>query len=82
MITPRMDFYAEERDLTSLAKEQSECSDEAMSELSVLESDEEPISGHKIPKPPGEAGHPGSGGYNLKDVLGWAKAEFDQVQVA
>ncbi|KAJ3754966.1 hypothetical protein F5878DRAFT_664938 [Lentinula raphanica] len=33
-----------------------------------------------IPKPPGEAGRPGRGGYNLQKVLGWSKADYDEVK--
>lgn len=35
----------------------------------------------KIPKPPGEAGRPGSGGFNLEEALGWSKDYFTAVQV-
>lgn len=36
----------------------------------------------KIPKPPGEAGRPGSGGFNLEETLGWPKEEFNKIQVS
>lgn len=35
----------------------------------------------KIPKPPGEAGRPGSGGFNLEETLGWPKEYFNKIQV-
>lgn len=35
----------------------------------------------KIPKPRGEAGRPGSGGFNLEESLGWSKDYFASVQV-
>ncbi|KAJ3756599.1 hypothetical protein EV361DRAFT_869792 [Lentinula raphanica] len=35
---------------------------------------------HKIAKPPGEVGRPGRGGYNLQKVLGWSKADYDEVK--
>ncbi|KIM57177.1 hypothetical protein SCLCIDRAFT_29021 [Scleroderma citrinum Foug A] len=44
------------------------------SSLSSLTS-EVPIA-RKIPKPSGEAGRPGRGGYNLQDQLGWSNEEF------
>ncbi|KAJ3970625.1 hypothetical protein EV361DRAFT_271583 [Lentinula raphanica] len=34
----------------------------------------------KIPKPPGEAGKPSRGGYNLRIQLGWADTRFDDVE--
>ncbi|KAJ3806576.1 hypothetical protein F5876DRAFT_80554 [Lentinula aff. lateritia] len=33
-----------------------------------------------IPKPPGEVGRPGRGGYNLKKILGWPKEDYDNVK--
>ncbi len=35
----------------------------------------------KIPKPRGEPGRPGSGGYRLEDKLGWNKATFEAITV-
>lgn len=35
----------------------------------------------KIPKPCGEPGRPGSGGYRLEDKLGWNKATFEAITV-
>ena len=35
----------------------------------------------KIPKPPGEAGRPKSGGFNLEETLCWPKEYFNAVQV-
>lgn len=35
----------------------------------------------RIPKPPGEAGRPGSGGFSLPEALGWSKDYFASVQV-
>ncbi|KAI0766262.1 hypothetical protein BC629DRAFT_1596420 [Irpex lacteus] len=34
----------------------------------------------QIPKPSGEAGRPGRGGYNLKDTLGWAVNDFEDLK--
>ena len=36
----------------------------------------------KIPKPPGEAGRPKSGGYKLEEALGWGKEDFAVIQVS
>ncbi|KAJ3848114.1 hypothetical protein EV368DRAFT_86965 [Lentinula lateritia] len=38
-------------------------------------------SSAKIPKPPGEVGRPGRGGYNLRKILGWSKQDYDDVKV-
>ncbi|KAF9233653.1 hypothetical protein BU15DRAFT_66407 [Melanogaster broomeanus] len=48
------------------------------STLSSLES-EYGDSG-KIPKPNGEAGRPGRGGYNLEEQLGWGEAGFKELK--
>jgi len=34
-----------------------------------------------IPKPNGEAGRPGRGGYNLEDALGWHAKEYSRFKV-
>ncbi|KAI6095992.1 hypothetical protein F5141DRAFT_1067917 [Pisolithus sp. B1] len=49
------------------------------SSLSSLES--ELGAGDKIPKPSGEAGQPGCGGYNLEDQLGWGEDGFKKLKV-
>jgi hypothetical protein len=36
----------------------------------------------KIPKPAGDAGRPGSGGYNLERSLAWRKDEFKRLKVS
>ena len=43
----------------------------------VLQSED----GGKLPKPEGEAGRPGRGGYSLQAALGWPTAEFDALHV-
>ena len=43
----------------------------------VLESED----AGKVPKPEGEAGRPGRGGYSLSDALGWTTDEFSTLQV-
>lgn len=58
------------------------------SPLSSLSDDEGPESekdgegNSKIPKPPGEAGRPQSGGYNLQDKLGWNDRTYESVVVS
>ncbi|KAH7872789.1 uncharacterized protein C8R40DRAFT_1173185 [Lentinula edodes] len=37
-------------------------------------------SSMKIPKPPGEVGRPGRGGYNLRKILGWSRQDYDNVK--
>lgn len=90
IVTPRMDFDME--DLPSEGNQASERDDErdnerddSLSELSAIDSDGssefEDLGNGKIPKPAGEAGRPHSGGYNLKEALGWPKADFEKIQV-
>jgi hypothetical protein len=35
-----------------------------------------------IPKPPGEAGRPHSGGFNLKEALAWPKPTYQKIEVS
>lgn len=60
---------------------------ESLSSLSDITSEDESASANytmlgKVPKPPGEAGRPGSGGYNLEERLGWPKKEYDEMVVS
>ncbi|KAI5980486.1 hypothetical protein EDC04DRAFT_3035238 [Pisolithus marmoratus] len=48
------------------------------SSLSSLES--EPGADDKIPKPSGEVGRPGCGGYNLEEQLGWGEDSFKRLK--
>ncbi|KAI6017428.1 hypothetical protein EDC04DRAFT_2943374 [Pisolithus marmoratus] len=48
------------------------------SSLSSLES--EPGADDKIPKPSGEVGRPGHGGYNLEEQLGWGEDSFKRLK--
>jgi hypothetical protein len=61
------------RDLTPLTEldedSESESSDSATSE------------DHLIPKPDGEAGRPGRGGYNLEEALGWEHKKYCRIKV-
>lgn len=50
------------------------------SSLSSLES--EPGADDKIPKPSGEVGRPGRGGYNLEEQLGWGEDGFKRLKVS
>jgi hypothetical protein len=34
-----------------------------------------------IPKPQGEAGRPGRGGYNLQETLGWSDIDYKKLKV-
>jgi hypothetical protein len=52
-------------------------------EISDLDSESDDSSdGEKIPKPPGEAGRPGRGGYNLQVKLGWHPKDYVKVRVS
>jgi hypothetical protein len=68
-----------EEDLDNSPDEDESSSDESDSSTdSELHQD----SGiFKIPKPPGEAGRPGSGGYNLKEQLGLPSRYHDELKV-
>jgi len=50
-------------------------------ELQPPEETPEEGTSHLIPKPDGEAGRPGRGGYNLEETLRWKKKEFKAVKV-
>ena len=59
----------------------------SMSPLSGLSnsgnsSDEENSDATKIPKPKAEAGRSNSGGYNLKEVLGWEEERYSKFTVS
>ena len=48
-----------------------------LSESTLLSLDEDnKESSNKIPKPTGEVGRPGWGGYNLKEKMGWGEDGF------
>jgi len=49
------------------------------SSLSSIASEQE--ASDKIPKPSGEAGRPGRGGYNLEEQLGWGEEGFKALKV-
>jgi hypothetical protein len=44
-------------------------------------SDSATSEDHLIPKPDGEAGRPGRGGYNLEEALGWEHRKYCRVKV-
>ena len=50
------------------------------STLSSLDEDDEESS-NKIPKPAGEVGRPGRGGYNLEEKMGWGEDSFKKLKV-
>jgi len=59
------------------------------SSLSDLSDTEESIDGDNdqsisplIPKPKGEAGKANSGGYNLKNALGWTERRYEEFDVS
>lgn len=60
---------------------------EVPSELDVagddpLSSDDDPSDNDgRIPKPAGEPGRPGRGGYNLQDALDWNVKTFNSLKV-
>ncbi|KAL1749689.1 hypothetical protein FB107DRAFT_280425 [Schizophyllum commune] len=45
-------------------------------------SKEPSVGKGRIPKPPGECGKPGKGGYSLKDTLGWPLDKYNKVRKA
>jgi hypothetical protein len=60
--------------------------DRSLSPLSEIDSDksddEENRDAPKIPKPKGEAGRMNSGGYNLKEALGWEEKRYSEFTVS
>ncbi|KAI6168833.1 hypothetical protein EDD17DRAFT_1502832 [Pisolithus thermaeus] len=67
-------------ELPSSDSEHSEGSP-APSESSLSSLESELGGSDKIPKPSGEAGRPGHGGYNLEDQLGWGEDCFKNLKV-
>jgi hypothetical protein len=57
-------------------------SESPLSELSDSENDEKRNIPNKIPKPKGEAGRSNSGGYNLKEALGWEEKRYSDFTVS
>lgn len=75
-----------DRDLTpSIADSDDDeplANDDGESELSDQSEIEIDVPTKKIPKPAGEPGRPGSGGYSIETVLApWGKEEFAKVNV-
>lgn len=57
-------------------------SESDLSELSDLDSPSDSgLDDVKIPKPPGEAGQPGCGGYMLEEALDWDSKSFRKLKV-
>ena len=53
-----------------------------LSDEDELESEEDVGTRKKIPKPPGEAGRPQSGGYSLQEKLNWNDRTYDSIVVS
>ncbi|KAI6104785.1 hypothetical protein EDD16DRAFT_1524629 [Pisolithus croceorrhizus] len=74
------------RKSVTIIEDHGESSSSPLSSESSLSSwDEDDSNGNrnrkKIPKPNGEVGRPGWGGYNLEDQLGWGKDSFKNCRV-
>lgn len=54
---------------------------ESPSTSSESSSEESDSDDEQIPKPSGEAGRPGRGGYNLEDALDWDPKDFAKLKV-
>lgn len=71
--------------------EQKDLESDSLSDSSLegLDSDEEDEEARAIdqdtsgliPKPDGEAGRPGRGGYNLEQALGWEAKKYQSIKV-
>ncbi|KAI0763730.1 hypothetical protein BC629DRAFT_1651846 [Irpex lacteus] len=61
--------------LSDLTATETASGSDGMVESDETDDDDDTIS--LIPKPSGEAGRPGRGGYNLKDTLGWAANDYE-----
>lgn len=57
-------------------------SESSLSELSDSEQSDQEESVGLIPKPPGEAGKGGSGGFNLAKALGWDQKRYEEFTVS
>jgi hypothetical protein len=66
---------------TSCAADASDAESKCSSDDSSSDDDDNDSEKELIPKPEGEAGRPGRGGYNLEDKLGWPRKEFQQMKV-
>jgi hypothetical protein len=62
-----------ESDLTSLSEK---------SDSEHANDEEDGDTTNKIPKPKGEAGRSNSGGYNLKNALGWEENRYNEFTVS
>ena len=69
--TQRTVAFEDDSPLTPLSDEDDE-----------LESEEDGEVSTKIPKPPGEAGRPQSGGYRLQEKLGWNEITYQSITVS
>jgi hypothetical protein len=79
-ITRCTDFNIRDLTRSGCGQETEETSDNRpLSILSSLSSDKDEDEISLIPKPVGQVGWPCSGGYNLREVLGWTKVEFDKI---
>jgi hypothetical protein len=56
--------------------------DDASTETLSLSDDGADPTGNKIPRPLGEPGRPGSGGYNMVVATNWAPRRFIQMRVS
>ena len=80
--TPKLKFTSKSSkrpNTTSVSLDESvnSESESSLSSLSDSESDDELL----IPKPKGEAGRPGRGGYNLENTLGWEGKDYQKMKV-
>lgn len=66
---------------TSCAADASDAKSKGSSDDSSSDDDDNDSEKELIPKPEGDAGRPGRGGYNLEDKLGWQRKEFQQMKV-
>lgn len=85
IITPRMDFAEEWSDTISDSGHDEDKDLAPISDHSESEPDNEDFypGDNKIPKPAGEPGRPGSGGYNIESKLvGWSPDLVTNINVS
>lgn len=83
IITPRVNFGTQvQRGLTPSSD--GDLVDDDRNSYNDEAQEQNPVAtpSKQIPKPIGEAGRPGSGGYNLEDTLHWPKPRFSNLQVS
>ena len=79
--TPKSRSKPPNKTLKSVSLDVDSDSESSLSSLSSSSSDPEFDNDLLIPKPEGEAGRPGRGGYNLEKTLAWEAKDYRKMKV-